>query len=76
MNSMNADALKAFFKPYRKALEDFEPNQTRAVMKDLFAPDATFKIFHPFGTLSGPEAYLESCLIPLPKRCPMWSAVI
>ena len=67
---MDADALKAFFKPYRTAMENFDPDEVRSVMDELFAPDATFKIFHPFGTFSGPEAFLETCLIPLHQAMP------
>lgn len=62
---MDPEQLKSFFQPYQKALADFEPGAVRAVMDALFHPEATFKICHPFGTLSGPEAYFETCLMPL-----------
>ena len=56
---MTPDSLKSFFKPYSKALADFEPTAVKAVMDDLFAPDATFKVFKPYGQLYGPDAIFE-----------------
>ena len=42
----------------------------RTALFELFAPDATLKLCHPFGALEGPEAYFRACLAPLHVAMP------
>lgn len=56
--------------PYRTAMADFEPVTTRSALDDLFAADATFRLCHPFGELTGPQVFFETCLGPLHAAMP------
>jgi len=67
---MTPDALKAILAPYRRAASNFEVDAVRATLAALITPDATLRLCYPFGDLSGPEAFLETCLAPLHAAMP------
>lgn len=67
---MTSKELKSFLASFRKAAENFDPAVMRPIMDDLFVHDATLHLCHPFGTLRGPDAFLNSCLIPLHQAMP------
>ena len=67
---MDPNGLKSLMAPFRTAMEDFTPEGAKSVMDDLFAPDAVMKICHPFGELSGPDMFLQTCLKPLHEAMP------
>ena len=62
--------LKASVAPYRAAAANYKTDTVRAALFELFAPDATLKLCHPFGALEGPEAYFRACLAPLHVAMP------
>lgn len=62
---MTADELKALIADYRAATATFEAGSVQAAMGDVFAADATLHMCHPFGTLSGPQAFFDACYAPL-----------
>lgn len=62
---MSSDNLKALFKDFRKAAETFEQDTVQTALHALFHTDATIKMCHPFGTVTGPKAYVEEVLMPL-----------
>ena len=64
---MTPEQLKAFFVPYRRAMETFDPATVRAVTGALFAPDATLRMCHPFGDVAD---LVEDCLVPLHAAMP------
>ena len=62
---MTPAALKALIAPYQRAMCDASEVPVRAAMAELFAPDATLHMCHPFGDLTGPDALWSTCLAPL-----------
>ncbi len=56
--------------PLREALYDFEEAPVRAALTDCFADDAVIHLCHPFGDLSGPDAFYEAALAPLHHAFP------
>lgn len=62
---MLSSELKTQFLPYQKPLQSGRVDEAKAVMADLFHPEASFKMCHPFGMLKGADAFLETCLMPL-----------
>lgn len=67
---MTPTELKALLTAYRVAAADFETGAVSAALSNLFAPEATLRLCHPFGTLQGADAYLEVCLTPLHAAMP------
>ena len=67
---MTPDALKSLIKPFQTAMFDVEEASARAVLNNLFAPDATLHMCYPFGDLSGPDALWETCIGPLHAAMP------
>lgn len=62
--------LKQVMAPYFEAAETFEVAPVRTALRAILSPDAALKIGHPFGLLTGPDAFFESCLSPLFKAMP------
>ncbi len=54
----------------RAALYDWHTPTIRRVLTDLFAPDATVQLCHPFEALAGPVGLLEQALLPLRHAIP------
>ena len=73
---MTPDALKSLIKPFQTAMFDVEEASARAVLNNLFAPDATLHMCYPFGDLSGPDAFGRPASDRCTRRCPTLSAAI
>ncbi len=67
---MTPAALKALIKPFQTAMANASEIPVRASMSDIFTPDATLHMCHPFGDLTGPGAYWTTCLAPLLTAMP------
>ena len=61
---------KAKLEAYRAAAADFEAGSVRAELQALFAPDAKLRMCAPFGDLSGPQDFFNTCLGPLLAAMP------
>jgi predicted ester cyclase len=61
---------KAAFAPLRAVMGDFAEGPVRAALSRLLLPDATLRLCHPFGTLSGPGALYDAALAPLARAFP------
>ncbi|MGB7317588.1 MAG: ester cyclase [Planktotalea sp.] len=62
---MKPESLKALIAPMQSAMSEFSEKDVRSALGDLFAPDATLKLCHPFGDLTGPDALFDTCYAPL-----------
>ena len=67
---MSSQQMKATFSAYRVATETYASVVVSSVVNKLFAKHAELKLCHPFGTLMGPSAFLETCLDPLSQAMP------
>lgn len=67
---MTSAELKALIKDYRVATATFTEKSVRAAMEVLFAPDAEIKMCFPFGTVTGPDAFFDTCYAPLLTAVP------
>lgn len=50
---------KALIGPLRSAMRDFDPDAVRAALAEVAAPDAVFRLCHPFGDMIGPDAFFD-----------------
>lgn len=57
--------LKTLIAPLRAAMAEFSEPGVKAALTDLFRPDASVRLCHPFGDLIGPEALYEAAYAPL-----------
>ncbi|MDJ0821053.1 MAG: ester cyclase [Paracoccaceae bacterium] len=64
----NEDA-KAALAPVFAAMRDFDGDATRNAL-NAAAPEALFRMCHPFGDLQGPEAYWDAVYAPLLQALP------
>lgn len=67
---MTPDAIKEAFSPLQTAAATFDLERVRSVAGDLFTADAALKMCHPFGTLAGPDAFVDACYAPLVDALP------
>ena len=67
---MTPSELKALLAGYRAATADFDLAVVAASMAELFDAAAELNLCYPFGTLTGPTDFLESCLHPLNQALP------
>jgi len=67
---MGSEALKTLFKDYRSATATFEASSVSSAINALFSENAEMKLCHPFGTLTGGEAFLQTALAPLHAAMP------
>ncbi len=51
---------KALIAPLRAAMYDFDTETVRAALVEVSAPEALFRICHPFGDLVGAEAFFDA----------------
>ena len=58
---MSPNELKTLLRPFRQATETFELNAVRSALAAGFSDDATYRMCHPFGELTGSHALLDSC---------------
>lgn len=61
---------KALLAPLRQALYDFDPKSVRAAMADVIAVEAVVHLCHPFGDVTGPEAFFGTVFAELAKAWP------
>lgn len=59
------DRHKALIAPLRTAMRDFDEGKVRAALDGLCAGDAVFRHCHPFGDLTGPQAFYDAACAPL-----------
>lgn len=64
------EANKALLAPLFAAQYDWESGAIRAALDRLAAPDAVFRLAHPFGDMIGPEAFHDHALAPLQAAWP------
>ncbi|WP_136660558.1 ester cyclase [Nitratireductor sp. XY-223] len=62
---MRSDPLKSLLLSFRSAAATFTEAGVRAALADLLAPDAAIHMAHPFGDLTGPDAFYRHCCAPL-----------
>jgi predicted ester cyclase len=67
---MNADLLKAALAPFRQVAATAEASSLRQALDVCFAKDATLRLGHPFGTVTGPQALFEAAFAPLLRAMP------
>lgn len=53
-------ANKALIAPLRSAMYDFSETGLRHALDEVCAPDARFRLCHPFGDLTGPAAFFDA----------------
>ena len=63
-------ANKATIAPLREAMVDFDATKVQAELARLMAPDAVLHMPHPFGDLTGPQEYYDTCFAPLLEALP------
>jgi predicted ester cyclase len=61
---------KARIAPLRAALYDYDATAVRGALRDLAQPDALFHLAHPFGSISGPQAFFDQAIEPLAQAMP------
>lgn len=61
---------KDLIAPLRAAMYDFDEDAVRAALRDVCAPDATFRLSHPFETTVGVDAYVDAVYVPLLSAVP------
>lgn len=66
----SATDLKTALLPLREALATATAEGARAALRAAMAPDATLHLCHPFGDLTGPDAFLTQALGPLMAAIP------
>lgn len=67
---MTSTELKALFSTYQFATLNIEWDSAKQALNELFAPRANLNLCHPFGTLTGADAFFDSCLGPLLTAMP------
>ena len=67
---MTPEKIKTVLAPYQKAAATYEDATVSSALGACFAPDATFRMCHPFGTFDGPAALQANCLAPLHAALP------
>lgn len=67
---MTPAELKESFRAFQDATATFETDQVQQVMSDFFAPDSILHMCHPFGSMTGPDAYYQNCLGALHQAMP------
>ncbi|WP_136441499.1 ester cyclase [Pacificoceanicola onchidii] len=67
---MTPDGLKSALLPLRTATATFEEATVRKALGAIMAPDATLHLCHPFGDLTGPDAFYDTCYAPLLTALP------
>jgi len=64
------EALKARLTPLRAAQYDWDEDALVRALDAVAAPDAVFRLSHPFGDLTGPQAFHAAALAPLKEALP------
>ncbi len=64
------DTNRALLDPFRAALYDWDEAAIRHSIDGLFAPDAAIRGCHPFGEVTGGQAYFDKMIAPLRAAWP------
>lgn len=64
------DANRVLLTPLRASLYDWDSGGILRALADLCAPETAFHVCHPFGDLTGPEAFHATLLTPLRDAWP------
>ncbi len=67
---MSPDALKEAVAPYQRAMESATSAGARAALDAMLSSDATIRMCHPFGDLTGPDGLWKTCIAPLLTALP------
>ena len=67
---MVADDLKACMAEFQMAMATFNAKVAQDALLAVCTSEAAMKMCHPFGTLSGPQSYFDTCLAPLHTAMP------
>ena len=67
---MTPETLKTALTPFRRTLATADPAKVQAALNAAFAPDATLRLCHPFGDLTGPDALYDTLYAPLINAMP------
>lgn len=67
---MTSADLKALVANYRKTAETFTRDAVWVEMQTLFESNAKIQMCHPFGTVTGPNAFFDTCYVPLQAALP------
>ena len=62
--------LKSLLLPLRKAMAEFSEAPVRSALSQLCTADVKIRMCHPFGEMSGPEAFYKTAYAPLLKAMP------
>lgn len=62
--------LKSIIAPFRRAMYDFDLDGVRGALAALSAPDALFRLCHPFPEARGADRYFEAAYAPLFEAWP------
>ncbi|MFD0915132.1 ester cyclase [Pseudahrensia aquimaris] len=68
--SASPSSLKARLEPFRQAFATATLSDISAAVADVFADDAEVHLCHPFGSMVGPQALVESAYKPLIEAIP------
>ena len=61
---------RALLSTFRKQLYDWDASAVRRTLEQICASDALFRCAHPFGDLTGPQAFYDKALAPLQAAWP------
>ena len=70
LSEMDPSRLKELIQPYRSAGQTFARETMRAAMSEVLDPQAAIRMCHPFGDLEGPNAFFDTCYLPLLEAMP------
>ncbi|MFN2287522.1 MAG: ester cyclase, partial [Chromatocurvus sp.] len=63
-------ALRRLLQPLRACQYDYDAQRLRRTLAETVAADATLQLFHPVGTLTGPDAFYTNAYEPLAHAVP------
>lgn len=64
------DDIKSALAAYRTATATFAPGPVEAALAEVMSAEATCHLCHPFGDVTGPDAFYATCLGPLHHAMP------
>ncbi|MEM7006960.1 MAG: ester cyclase [Pseudomonadota bacterium] len=67
---MEPEQLRSLIAPYLNFTIDSESQGNMKPLRNLFAPNTTIRMCHPFGELTGLVGLFEKCLVPLKEALP------
>jgi predicted ester cyclase len=67
---MTPEAMKDRFAEFQKAFADDQVKSVKSALAELFHPEVTSKLCHPFGTVTGVDALFDTAFSPLIRAMP------